>query len=202
MNVANMTALRRSVTSAVESLSDAPLTAAVEILARVRRSGGIVLTAGNGGSSSTASHFAADLVKYTRASGERHFRALALADNIACHTAWANDDVPSLALAHLAEPWLPSAPDAADAVVVFSVHGGARDGSVSDNLSHLAALARKSGASVIAVTGFDGGAVGDLSDVHLNVNLRHEPLATPGVESVHLLIAHALCLALSDKEIS
>ncbi len=198
MSMASITALRDAVAAVTADLDTAALDAAVRVLAACRATGGVVLSAGLGGSSSTASHFAADLTKFTRSPRQPHLRSVALLDNIACHTAWTNDDDPGLALAHLAEPWLPSHPDAQDAVVLFSVHGGARDGSVSRGLVELAAYAHKQGAMVIAVTGFDGGATSDLADVHINVPLRREPLATPGIESVHLLVAHALCLALTD----
>ncbi|MFD3976815.1 SIS domain-containing protein [Streptomyces cyaneofuscatus] len=200
MNLAGITALRDAAATVTADLDTDALTAAAGVLADCRATRGVVLTAGIGGSSSTASHFAADLTKFTRTPHEPHLRAVALLDNIACHTAWTNDDDPGLALAHLAEPWLPSHPGARDAVVLFSVHGGARDGSVSRGLVELAAFARKQGAAVIAVTGFDGGATSDLADVHINVPLDREPLATPGIESVHLLVAHALCLALTDGE--
>ncbi|MBB5868329.1 D-sedoheptulose 7-phosphate isomerase [Allocatelliglobosispora scoriae] len=198
MNTTGITALRDSAAAVVRDLDMDAISAAAEVLAEVRLSQGIVLTAGNGGSSSTASHFAADLVKYTRSPQQPHFRALSLTDNIACHTAWTNDADPALAMAYLAEPWLPTG--AKDAAVLFSVHGGARDGSVSTNLVELARFVHKTGGKVIAVTGFDGGAIGDISDVHINVPLDREPVATPGVESVHLLVAHALCLLLSGKE--
>src|SRR5437868_6083545 len=46
---------------------------------------------GNGGSASTASHFACDLSKATIADGHRRLRVTALTDNIALLTAWAND---------------------------------------------------------------------------------------------------------------
>lgn len=200
MSLASITALRDTAAAVTADLDVAALNAAAQILAECRATRGVVLSAGIGGSSSTASHFAADLTKFTRSPSRPHIRSIALLDNIACHTAWANDDDPGLALAHLAEPWLPSHPDTQDAVVLFSVHGGARDGTVSRGLVELAAYARKQGASVIAVTGFDGGATSDLADVHINVPLFNEPLATPGVESVHLLVAHALCLALTDGE--
>ncbi|MEU3860081.1 SIS domain-containing protein [Streptomyces sp. NPDC028722] len=198
MKPGSLAALRDAVADAAASLNIDVLAAAARVLAECRNSRGVVLTAGYGGSSSTASHFAADLAKFTRTPGLPHLRSVALLDNIACHTAWTNDDDPGLALAHLAEPWLPSQPGARDAVVLFSVHGGARDGSVSKGLVGLAEHARKHGAAVIAVTGFDGGAIGELSDVHVNVPMDAEPLATPGVESLHLLVAHALCLALTD----
>ena len=193
-------ALRGSTLAAVRDLDPDAVAVAVNVLADVRLARGVVLTGGNGGSDSTASHFAADLAKYTRSAQRPHFRAISLTDNVPCHSAWTNDDAPALALVHMAEPWLPGPGHAHNAVVLFSVHGGARDGSVSGNLIELARFARAAGAAVIAVTGFDGGALGDVSDVHINVPMDREPLATPGIESVHLLIAHALCLALSDKE--
>lgn len=198
VNAGGISALRDAAAAVAAGLDTAAMQAAADILAQCRATRGVVLTAGYGGSSSTASHFAADLVKFTRSPHRPHLRAVALLDNIACHTAWTNDDDPGLALAHLAEPWLPSGPGARDAVVLFSVHGGARDGSVSRGLVELALHARKHEAAVIAVTGFDGGATAELCDVHINVPLDREPIATPGIESVHLLVAHALCLALTD----
>src|ERR1700738_2994325 len=50
-----------------------------------------VYIVGNGGSASTAAHFAADLSKATIAEGRPRLRVLCLADNAALLTAWAND---------------------------------------------------------------------------------------------------------------
>jgi len=197
MTMTEIAELHTAAGKAIAELDTTPIRAAAEILHRVRLSHGVVLTAGNGGSSSTASHFAGDLTKFPRSPRWPHLRAVALADNVACHTAWANDDVPGLSSMHLAEPWLQlPRPEVTNAVVLFSVHGGSRDGSVSNNLVELARYARHQSAQVIAVTGFDGGALSELADAHINVAMHEEPLATPGIESVHLLIAHALCLVL------
>jgi len=46
---------------------------------------------GNGGSASTASHFACDLGKGTPPRTGGRFRVIALTDNIPLFTAWAND---------------------------------------------------------------------------------------------------------------
>lgn len=188
------------VVEVTRALDEKEIARAAEILEEVRDTGGTVVVAGNGGSTATATHFAADLVKFTRTPGVRHFRALCLTDNIAGHTAWLNDDEPALAMAHLAEPWVPSGHGRRDAAVLFSVHGGSRDGAVSNNLVELARYVRANGGGVIAVTGFDGGALGELADIHINLPVSDEPLATPTVESVHVTIAHALCLALADLE--
>ena len=201
MSIEPITELHAAAQAAADQVDLSRVSAAVDLLCRVRQSHGVVLAAGNGGSSSTASHFAADLTKFTLVHGRPHLRCVALADNIACHTAWTNDDDPARSAMHLAEPWLqPDGTDRRHAVVLFSVHGGTRDGLVSNNLVELARHAQWTGAWVIALTGFDGGVLGELADVHLNVPMSREPLATPGVESIHLLLAHALCLGVREKE--
>src|SRR6266851_4880904 len=63
----------------------------VHSLLDVWRKGRTVFVMGNGGSASTASHFAADLAKYTIAEGKRRFRVIALTDNAALVSAWTND---------------------------------------------------------------------------------------------------------------
>lgn len=202
MNHLSIPALRDRVADATRALDEKEIIRAATVLDDVRRTQGVVVVAGNGGSSSTATHFAADLMKFTRKPDTFHFRALSLTDNIACHTAWTNDDDPALALAHLAESWLPSGPGRVDATVLFSVHGGSRSGTVSNSLVELARYGQRHGGTVIAITGFDGGVLSDIADVHINLPMSDEPIATPAVESIHLLIAHSLCLALSDLEIA
>ena len=53
--------------------------------------GACIITCGNGGSASTATHFACDLAKWTVTEGQARLRALALTDNVALMTAWSND---------------------------------------------------------------------------------------------------------------
>ena len=49
-----------------------------------------VFTLGNGGSASTAQHFACDLAKFVIPSGQHPFDARCLTDNVSLYTAWAN----------------------------------------------------------------------------------------------------------------
>ena len=63
----------------------------VAILLDSARQGNKVFIFGNGGSASTASHFACDLAKNTQVPGAPHFRVIGLTDNMALMTAWAND---------------------------------------------------------------------------------------------------------------
>jgi hypothetical protein len=64
----------------------------VEHLRRTRDADGTVYVAGNGGSASTASHWANDLGKATKASGRAFMRVMCLSDNVSWLTAPANDE--------------------------------------------------------------------------------------------------------------
>src|SRR5450432_1651830 len=67
---------------------------AAEELLRSYESDKTIFIFGNGGSAASASHFACDLSKGTVVgdNGHKRFRVMALTDNVALMTAWANDD--------------------------------------------------------------------------------------------------------------
>ena len=76
-------------------LSNLPVPQIEEVInllyeARIRNSQVFIM--GNGGSASTASHFACDLSKNTRKEGWPLFRVQSLNDNMALFSAYANDE--------------------------------------------------------------------------------------------------------------
>ena len=75
----------------LRQLDQAAIARACELLLDCHRRGGHVFTLGNGGSASTAQHFACDLAKFVIPPGQRPFDARCLTDNISLYTAWAND---------------------------------------------------------------------------------------------------------------
>ncbi|OZD03373.1 hypothetical protein CH275_16475 [Rhodococcus sp. 06-235-1A] len=167
---------------------------AANLIYRTHTQGGVTISCGNGGSASTASHFVADLAKLTIVPGRPRAKTICFNDNVSALTAWTNDADFASVYAEQAEPWISSD----SSVVLFSVHGGSRDASVSANLPRIAEMARDRGAALIAVTGFDGGRLADLADVHINVPEYDEPLATPLIESLHVLVHHAVCVAVRE----
>src|ERR1700730_7084649 len=96
----------------------------IACLMDVWRRRGTVYVMGNGGSASTATHFAADLAKYTIIDGKPRFKVLGLTDNVPLVSAWTNDGGFQSIFAEQMAAWL--APG--DALVGFSVHGGAGSG--------------------------------------------------------------------------
>lgn len=156
----------------------------ISILHEARLNHRQIFIMGNGGSASTASHFAADLSKNTRQEGIPNFRAMCLADNMAIMSAYANDEgydnVFAQQLANFVRPY--------DVVTAISASGN------SLNVVKAVELARKVRAKTIGFTGFDGGSLGSLVDVHIHIassQIEH-------VEDVHLMAEHLICKTLRE----
>lgn len=144
---------------------------------------------GNGGSASTASHFAADLAKYTALPGRRRFKVIGLTDNIPLVSALTNDEGFDAIFTEQLEAWIADG----DALVGFSVHGGkgaANAGQWSQNLITALAKAKDAGAETIGFSGYDGGAMAELADHCVTVPVRIDELGTPLVEGLHVVLHH------------
>jgi len=160
-----------AVASGVRGVPDETLARVAETLAVA----GIVLTAGNGGSSCLASHAAQALLKPNYAAGGGQ-AALCLTDNAATLTAHANDGGWAMALANVADPFLLAR--MRPVLWLFSSSGTSR------NLVELAQLAE--GYPIIAFTGFDGGPLRQFATLSVHVDSRDYEV----VEPVHDALLH------------
>jgi D-sedoheptulose 7-phosphate isomerase len=162
-------------------LDQAAIERARQILLACYRRGGRVYTAGNGGSASTAQHFACDLAKHIIPAGTRPFDVRCLTDNVALYTAWANDapreDVFVNQLCGLLT--------ANDVLVLISVHGGS---GFSADLVRASRYAGRVGAATVALVGFDGGLLHREATCSILVPAE----STPQTEAIHLVIEHLL----------
>jgi D-sedoheptulose 7-phosphate isomerase len=173
----------------IDGLDRHALEAMVQCLLGVWRRRGTVFVMGNGGSASTASHFAADLAKYTITEGKPRFKVLGLTDNASLVSAWTNDGGFSSIFAEQMAAWL----QPGDVLIGFSVHGGSGSGDAgpwSQNMVRAMKAAKDGGASVIGFSGYDGGAMAEMADICLTVPVLADELGTPVVESVHVLLHH------------
>jgi D-sedoheptulose 7-phosphate isomerase len=153
------------------------------IAATLRRAydeGKTVFLFGNGGSASLASHFACDLGKgMSIYGGERkRLRAIALTDNIATITAWANDfsyeEIFAEQLRNLIQP--------RDVAFAISCSGN------SANVLRALEVARSYGAFTLGLGGFAGGMMKSLCDKALIVSSDNMQV----IEDLHLSIAHCI----------
>ncbi len=142
---------------------------------------GRVFTLGNGGSASTAQHFACDLAKYVIPAGRRPFDVRCLTDNISLYTAWAND----ADRADVFVNQLRGLVAAGDVVLAISVHGGK---GFSADLVRAVRYAKDKQAKTIALVGFDGGLLHAEADCSILVPVE----STPQTEAIHLVIEHLL----------
>ena len=156
-----------------------PVDRVIAILERARMEGRRVLLFGNGGSASTASHFACDLGKGTIREDKPRFKVLALHDNIPTFSAYANDR----GYEHVfAEPLI-SLAERGDIAIGFSGSGN------SPNVLRAMEAAHAQGLVTIGFTGFEGGKLKDRVEIEVNV-----PSQVMGqIEDMHLALAHAVC---------
>jgi len=149
-----------------------------EILLSARRRGAQVFTLGNGGSAANASHIACDLSKCCIREDLPRFRVISLVDNVPLATAWANDtsyeNIFAAQLENLLQP----------GDIVLCLSGSGR----SPNVLAAARLAHSRGATVIGLTGFDGGLLKDLADPCIIVPSD----CMEQIEDTHLIIGHVL----------
>lgn len=171
------------------SADTAPLDRLADRVREVRRRGGTVFVAGNGGSASTATHFAADLGKATKARHGMVLRAISLTANEAWLTALANDEGYERSLAGQLENFIGEG----DLLVLISASGN------SPNLLAALGEAQRCGAGTAALLGFDGGRLRDQVDECFHVPTQ--PGQYELTEDAHLAACHSLVRALAaDSE--
>lgn len=158
------------------------LDAASHILRAARMRDATVYFCGNGGSASTASHFACDLGKNTIHPVKGRFRTIAFTDNVAAITAWSNDNGYDQVFVEQARTLMRPG----DVLVAISGSGN------SPNVLKAVSYARELGCAVVGLIGFAGGALKDLVDVALIVPGKNIEQAEDG----HLILNHALCTAI------
>ncbi|MGE5357760.1 MAG: SIS domain-containing protein [Bacteroidales bacterium] len=156
----------------------APLLKAASAMRAALASGRKVLALGNGGSASDAQHFAAELVgRFLRE--RRALPAIALTVDTSILTAVGNDygfeKVFARQVEALAVP--------GDVALGISTSGR------SPNVLEAFAAARARQVTTVALTGCDGGPIGQAADIHINVPDR----ATPRVQEVHRTLLHVIC---------
>lgn len=158
----------------------------IALLLYARERGSRIFFMGNGGSGSTAAHFATDLGKGTAVEGKPRFKVVPLTEHQSTFSAYAND------LGYetvFAEP-LKSLVERGDIVIGLSGSGNSR------NVLAAMQAARAAGAVCVGFTGFDGGKLSALVDLNL-----HAPvLRMDQSEDAHHIMMHLICDCIRNAE--
>ncbi len=159
---------------------------AIELFKEARANGRHVFVCGNGGSASTASHFACDVVKGASYNRGQRFRIMALTDQLATITAYANDVSYDCVfveqLRNFAQP--------GDLVMGISGSGN------SPNVIRALEYANSIGCRTIALTGRDGGKLAPLAELSIHVEAPH----MGRIEDAHMMVCHMIGYYFMDAE--
>ncbi len=169
---------RTDLLKAIETIEPARVQQAIDLFTEARDSGKHIFVCGNGGSASTASHFACDVVKGASYNRDKRFKIMALTDQLPTLTAYANDvsydSVFVEQLRNFAQP--------GDLFMGISGSGN------SPNVIQAMEYATLTGCKTIALTGRDGGKLAPLAQVKIHVPVPH----MGRIEDVHLIVCHMI----------
>jgi D-sedoheptulose 7-phosphate isomerase len=170
---------RSKVLSALETVRLEEVSLAIEILQEARARDRHIFVCGNGGSASTASHFVCDMVKGASFQRQSRFRILALTDSLPTITAYSNDVGYDCIFVEQLKNF--AQPD--DVFLAISGSGN------SPNVVCAMEYANSIGCQTIALTGRDGGKLGQLAKLQIRVAEPH----MGRIEDAHLIVCHMLC---------
>jgi D-sedoheptulose 7-phosphate isomerase len=172
--------------NAIEAIDLEKVGVAIETLRRAREEGRRIFVCGNGGSASTASHFVCDMVKGASYGRPSRFRIMALTDSLPTLTAYSNDVgyecVFAEQLKNFAEP--------GDVVMAISGSGN------SPNVLRAVEYGNSIGCQTIALTGRNGGELGRMAQLNLQVSHPH----MGRIEDAHMIVTHMICYYFMDEE--
>jgi D-sedoheptulose 7-phosphate isomerase len=166
-----------------KALEDMPprIAAAIALMYEALSAGKKILACGNGGSAADAQHFAAELVgRFERE--RKELPAIALTTDSSIITAIGND----YSFEVIFSKQVRALGQSGDILLAISTSGN------STNIIEAIHAAHEKGMSIIALTGKDGGKIGQLLKAE-DVNLCVPADRTARIQETHLLLLHCLC---------
>jgi D-sedoheptulose 7-phosphate isomerase len=161
--------------------------AGIELIRSKFEAGKKIITCGNGGSASTASHYITDWNKMVNLATGRKFRGISLCDNIGVITAYGND----LSYEDVFSGQLNALLDEGDLLIAISGSGN------SPNVLRAVEYANASGADTLAVVGYDGGKLKAMAKQSVWVPSFDMQLC----EDLHLMFGHMVMKTLCGSRI-
>ena len=169
---------------AIDAIDTTVVEQVIEVFREALDAGRRVFVCGNGGSASTASHFACDIVKGASFQREKRFKIMALTDQLPTLTAYANDVgydcVFVEQLKNFAEP--------GDIVMAISGSGN------SPNVLNAIEYANSIQCKTIGLSGRDGGKLAGISQLSVQVPVPH----MGRIEDAHMIVCHMIGYSLME----
>jgi len=175
---------KASALEAIAHIDAARVEQAIQWFEEARDANRHIFVCGNGGSASTASHFVCDIVKGASYDRDQRFRILALTDSLPTITAYSND----VGYECIFAEQLKNFAQAGDVVMCISGSGN------SPNVLRAIEYANSIGCKTIALTGRNGGKLGPLAQLNIQVPVPH----MGRIEDAHMVICHMIAYRFMD----
>ena len=173
--------------SLVNSINENSIINALNLISETIENQKKIITCGNGGSATTASHYITDWNKMYYLSTGKKLRGLSLTDNVGLITAFGNDT-------HYDEVFsgqIEAIMDEGDLLVAVSGSGN------SPNILRAISAARTNGGKVLGILGYDGGKALPMCD-----EVFHTPSWDMQIcEDIHLSFGHLVMKTICDGDI-
>ena len=170
----------------IKKLDQKAIKKVIEVLDDALKTHKNIYVFGNGGSGSTASHLYNDFAKAIFKDIDDKFRVYCLNDNIPSLLAVANDIGYEEVFRYQLKRYGVSNND-----IIIGLSGSGN----SKNIINAVEYAKANGATIIGLTGFDGGKLKKLSDYSLDTNLNDMRIT----EDIHLIMNHLIINAFYEK---
>lgn len=177
---------KQELVKTIDTLDLSRIEQAIEWFRDARAHGRRIFVCGNGGSASTASHFACDIVKGASYGRDSRFRIMALTDSLPTITAYSNDVSYDCCFAEQ----LRNFAEAGDIVMAISGSGN------SPNVLNAVETAKSIGCRTLALTGRDGGKLGKMADLNIQAPVPH----MGRIEDAHMIVCHMIAYYFMDTE--
>lgn len=173
---------KQDLLEAVNCIDLAKVEMATDWMREAQAAGRHIFTCGNGGSAATASHIACDIVKGASYNREKRYKILALTDSLATLTAYSND----VSYEQVFVEQLKNFATSGDVLLAISGSGN------SPNVLRAVEYAKTVGCRTIALSGRDGGKLGPIADLNIQVSVQH----MGRIEDAHLIACHMIAYGL------
>ena len=177
---------RSALLDTLKTIDTAEVERAVEVLREARDAGRHIFVCGNGGSASTASHFACDVVKGASFNRQSRFKIMALTDQLPTLTAYANDVSYECVFVEQLKNF------AAPGDVVMAIRGSGN----SANVLRAVEYANSIGCKTVGLTGRDGGKLGPISQINVHVPVEH----MGRIEDAHMIVCHMIAYNFMEQK--
>jgi len=164
--------------STIQNLDKNEIEKSAEVLLEAYHNKKQIFICGNGGSASTASHFAADINKAVSYGLEKRFKIIPLTDNLSTITAYTNDVGYDVVFLEQMKNFFQEG----DVIIGISGSGN------SQNVLNAVEFVNANGGISIGWTGFTGGKLKEISTYSVNANIEDMQVS----EDVHMVFTHLM----------